>query len=105
MNSGLQSTTRKDYMTNKELETRKVWEDDLMRGAEYTRKFIDLLMNERSQLYGVIIHLMLTNNIGALILPPIEEFKEYGKKYYVLFAQDPETKEYLAKLLEQENND
>jgi hypothetical protein len=93
-------------MTEQEiLKVRKDWEDATMKGADYVKNFVSHLMQERSQLYGALIHTMLTHDIDVVNFPPMDEFREYGKKYYVLFEEDPETHDFRFRLLEQENND
>lgn len=102
----MQPSTRKDYMikniSDKALEQRRAWEDDTMRGAEYVKKYTDHIMKERSQLYGVIIHLMLTHEMDTMEFPDIEVFNQYGKDYYILFEKVEDTENYRARLLKQE---
>lgn len=69
-------------------EQRQQWEDDVMKGAEFVKKFMTFMLKERSQLYGVIEYLMKDMDITEVYLPPMEEFKEIGNKYYVLFEDD-----------------
>jgi hypothetical protein len=104
MKTGSKSLTRKDYMT-KELEVRKAWEDDTMKGADYVKNFVGHLMKERAQLYGTIIHLMLTNKLDVMEFPEIETFKQYGKDYYVVFEQEEGIQNFRAKLLKQEKDE
>jgi hypothetical protein len=85
--------------------TRKEWEDNIMKGIDYSHKLLELLRAERGQLYGAIIHLMLTNNLDSIELPEIETFRSYGKDYYILFSE--KEGKFMASLLPQdkENKD
>jgi hypothetical protein len=78
---------------------RNGWEDDVMRGADWAKKFIDFMLAERSQLYGTLIHMFIANGLEELMLPERAVLKEYGEKYYLLYHKDGD--EFKLSLKEQ----
>ncbi len=97
MKVGIEPIQARAYMSN----DRQKWEDDIMKGVKWTKNFLDFLLNERSQLYGTIILLMLSRGLESCTLPPIDEFRELGNKYFAVFEED-ENKNYRVTLKEQE---
>ena len=81
-----------------ELTEREKWEDDIMRGIDYSHKLLEVIKSERSQLYGMLIHLMLQCNLEEVDLPPIDVFRGYGNSYYIIFSND--SGKFTMKLLE-----
>jgi hypothetical protein len=79
----------------------KEWSDSIMEGVNNTVRLLSFMLKERSQLYGTLIHLMLQFEKREIIMPPIEVFNGYGKKYYVNFdAQEDGTLKVYLKLRE-----
>lgn len=85
-------------MTNK-------WNDDIMAGAENVKHYLDFVLRERSQLYGTIIFLMVSNKLTETELPPVETFSTYGDSFYVVFEKAENQNLYRVCLKEREDNE
>jgi hypothetical protein len=86
------------------VEDRRVWEDDFMKGAAWCKNFLDILLSERGQMYGTLIHLFLKNGITEIELPTRDVLNSYGRDYYMLFNKKEDGGFYLT-LKEQEQNE
>lgn len=84
-------------MTNK-------WNDDVMIGAENVKNYLDFVLKERSQLYGTIIFLMISNNIQESELPSVETFRTYAENYYIIFEKAEGENLYRVALKEREDD-
>lgn len=80
------------------------WTDDVIRGADWTIKFMSYIKRERSQTYGMILHLMLTQGLKEIEMPSIEELNKLGDIYYILFNPD-EDGVWKVRLVEREDHD
>lgn len=85
-------------MTNK-------WDDVVLSGAQNIKNYLDFILKERSQLYGTIIYLMISNDITESELPSEETFRRYGDDYYVLFEKAEGENLFRVRLVEREENE
>lgn len=83
--------------------TKNEWDDDVKRGVAYSTKLLDFMLKERGQLYGTIIHLLKLMEEDYVMLPTIEEFKEYGEKFYILYETNEEG-EFRVSLKDREDD-
>lgn len=79
----------------------KVWQDDVMRGVEYTKALLNYMLRERNQLYGIILKLMTDSNITELALNE-DEAIELGSKYYIFEKPIYEERKMIVEKRERE---
>ena len=77
------------------------WNDDIVRGFDTTIRLYNVVLNERAQLYGSLIQVMLQNNVQYFELP-MEDAKSIGEKYYILFTPNDDKTILSVELKEQE---
>lgn len=87
--------------TTNNTDEKKVWQDDVMRGVEYTKALLNYMLTERNQLYGIILKLMTDSNITALTLNE-DEAIELGNKYYIFEKPIREERKLVVEKRERE---
>lgn len=83
------------------------WQDDVTKGAEFIKGYVDFILKERSQLYGTIVHLMIEFGTNKMEMPPRSDMMIYGSDYYILFSKHDDGKYYveLKEQIDRENNE
>lgn len=81
------------------------WNDSMIDGARDVVAYLEKLLSERSQLYGMLIHIMLLTGKTEYNVPDPSWFKELGGKYYVAFYPEEGTGKWIAKLQERKVQD
>jgi hypothetical protein len=80
------------------------WNDDILRGFDTTIKLYNVVLNERAQLYGSLIQVMLQNDVTYFELP-IEDAKFIAKNYYILFKPNDDNTILSVELKVQETDE
>lgn len=83
----------------------KQWEDDVTKGAENVKGYLDYVLKERAQLYGTIIFLMIRSGLTEVELPAPETFRRYGYDYYIMYERATDNPDlYRFRLIEREES-
>lgn len=78
------------------------WSDDVTRGIDYTHNLLDFMRNERSQLYGSLVYVMLKSDLPSCEITA-EELREIGKTKYILFSPNEEEQKIKIEVLDRED--
>lgn len=80
---------------------KKLWQDDVMRGVEYTKSLLNYMLRERNQLYGIVLKLMEDAGIDSITLEE-DEIIGLGQKYYIYEKPIQEGRKMIVEKRERE---
>lgn len=88
----------------KEVRDNAWWEDDVMRGVKFTFKLLNYMLQERGQLYGIVLYFM--DKLGEEKIEFTRDIiREVSKDKYILANPNEETQTLTIEVKKREDGD